>query len=684
MKKDNRKDGRTQHSKQGFRNPYNFVSTPDRNVGGPAGDGQPAGHGRWVPGTYSGTIPVTITTKTPLLLPASVPDPGDGGDCTVRHMRRNPDTGGPEMLATSLKGALRAAFEAITNSRYGVIDVESLSQVRGERESVEEIGELRIARVEEKTDDGANGPIIKVRYIHQCLGKSCADAAPKIPLNEARRLGDGSYLFKVDHKMVATPIDRGKDFKTEWSRLRDGERLVEGEILRAGTIVADGKGQKKYERIFPLRAQEKRDRPKKSGSSRGALAKALDFKTITLTVDQIEAWKESMESYRGAEDARGDGEDAQFGKHITDPKWRELEVGTIFWLRAEDSRSPEEQWRPVPVMAGRRLHRHSPYELVREEHRHARDFGEFSAADRVFGWVCRERADGVAAAYRGHLSVDGVFTDSGPSGIRTFAAPVKLAALAQPKPQQWRFYVEAPGRAGSKTEKGYGSKHNRLRGRKFYRPHGGVIGQESYWAPGEPGIDRKTGFVREFHKPDDTSDAVTGSVSGWVKPGVTFTTVLRVENLSAFELGAVVWLLDAVHEHGGLFTIGLGRPLGFGAVDIRMGTGVSLHGQDQMVYRCRNLGVHQSGASPESTAALQAVRSAFDMVVEGDEGLKRVRSQFLAVASAAGNTPVHYPRAANSPSTVDKTFEWWQKLDHDALPEAGATAEMDFRYGAPK
>ena len=106
----------------GFVNPYTFVPTPPRAglAGTGLGDGKPPSHARHCDGQYTGTLSITLTTKTPLLLPVPARDQ-EPGKPKLFDVRVGPD-GRPEIHGATLKGALRSAYEAITASRYGVFD----------------------------------------------------------------------------------------------------------------------------------------------------------------------------------------------------------------------------------------------------------------------------------------------------------------------------------------------------------------------------------------------------------------------------------------------------------------------------------------------------------------------------------------------------------------------------------
>jgi hypothetical protein len=79
-------------------------------------------HGRHLPDHYTGTIAVTITTRTPLLLPdqsRATPSRVDGEDVTVLPTRVTPKRK-PILDGSAIEGMLRASYVAVTASRFVV------------------------------------------------------------------------------------------------------------------------------------------------------------------------------------------------------------------------------------------------------------------------------------------------------------------------------------------------------------------------------------------------------------------------------------------------------------------------------------------------------------------------------------------------------------------------------------
>jgi CRISPR-associated protein (TIGR03986 family) len=244
----------------------------------------------------------------------------------------------------------------------------------------------------------------------------------------------------------------------------------------------------------------------------------------------------------------------------------ELKEGDLAYAKVEKI---ENKWRVValyPVMLPRELYPLSPLELLPEptKLRPAKTLLELSPADRVFGWVSqddtasdeelRQRTRDHSPAQRSAIRV-GPVTCQTLAAVKCFSHAQTLAILGQPKPHQGRFYLgDATGKAqngrvaDSKRLAGY-HKENRLRGPKVYPHHRKFNEERAYWSSNEASDQNR-------------------SVTGWVKEGVEFTTTLELLNLSAFELGALLWILSLPKDH--FLKAGLGKPLGFGSLRVEI------------------------------------------------------------------------------------------------------------------
>lgn len=101
-----------------FHNPYNFVPAPPRNTSHPElGDHAPVAQDVFDRNRYTGVIRVRMVAKTPLLVPDTSVDAPENLH-KISPLRLGAD-GKPLIPASSVRGMLRSAYEAVTNSRFG-------------------------------------------------------------------------------------------------------------------------------------------------------------------------------------------------------------------------------------------------------------------------------------------------------------------------------------------------------------------------------------------------------------------------------------------------------------------------------------------------------------------------------------------------------------------------------------
>lgn len=339
----------------------------------------------------------------------------------------------------------------------------------------------------------------------------------------------------------------------------------------------------------------------------------------------------------------------------------------------------------------------SAWDLLHESLRPAIDIDRLSPADRVFGWVDVDADTGAGKsngrhAARGLLRVGPVrCTSSMADAVERFAPPgLPLAILSVPKPQQGRFYVarssdgEAQSDRLSKQAAGY-STGKGLRGRKVY-PHQNML-PDGHWAnPTEDRTQQPSGtpaHYQEYRRPRSISgqeqpDDQNRSILGWVKPGAEFTFDLQVQNLSAVELGALLWLLGLPRDR--FFRFGGGKPLGFGSVRLEI---VSLDVRTGNEIRDRYASWHDETSSRDPRAELlkafmDAVVRAYPPASGGFDGVPFIRAFDTASRGHEDNLPTHYPRATENgqpgpPKPDGESFKWFVANERDdaryALPD---------------
>ena len=279
----------------------------------------------------------------------------------------------------------------------------------------------------------------------------------------------------------------------------------------------------------------------------------------------------------------------------------------------------------LPTMVGRRAYQKSPRELAENQlAAPLKNRDEASPADRLFGYVVpetMENAKGGDVAYRGRASFGQV--DS--SGVKVCRKEKKLAPLLEPKVSSARRFLtdsggatprikrdnESAGNAPNERKQEASAKEEkeerRLLARREYFGPGQLLGAAAYPVHREPQVD-ETGFLRsatELPQLDleQGNDDVRITAKTWIKAGSSLKCTLRFENLSKFELAALVWVLtpenlvplearkhagktegkakgEAGKEDGeepakpvGFLRMGLGKPFGLGAVEVRIAEG---------------------------------------------------------------------------------------------------------------
>lgn len=722
-----------------FINPYNFVSTPARPNADAAGLGNaaPAGHAEFAAGTYTGTIPITIITRTPLLLPdqghakaADADNPRRVGTRTRGQLSER-RTSAPLLMGSSVKGMLRSAYEAITNSTFGVVS-DTHNRPGSIRMMPKEALGLCPGVVE---DDQANPRHFRVRYLTHLrptgwrgndplptphvpatLGSKFAVAlgipAPDLDTREVQ-----AWIHLLRH-VVHT--HRGAQTYHFW---RVSDLALAGGTLAAmpsapvvgghDTIAATPVSLRVRGRLHWTEAPfaGKHD-------ERLVVTEVLDpaeWHVDTLAVSDVDRarWDGIIEAYLAAHRTESDtfrathyGTYARSADTARRWAWRH---GRTLHVGFDEIQGKKTPWF-TPAMIGRRAFAVSPSTLIPGRNRPSTEFDTLSPADRVFGWVRQGRpTDADAApgstAYRGQLRVSAPVpdhTEGDPPPIEHFVTAVRLGILNSPKPTQYRFYggdgKQQPrdNRRERNVADGYANKNSRLRGRKFYLPQPEVFDHSDYWNPVRKSTNEtanvgNTARYREYlgvtpGADDNQLNKVSLATNSWVRPGITFRATLFVQNLTAVELGALLWLLALPTEAS--MTMGLGKPLGFGAVR------VTADWETVLLYEASTIAERYKSLSKAQTACdqskLQELVAEYDAVLQGDADLARIRKEFLDIAFGYEGVPVHYPRARPTgqrlgrPAPQSELFKWWvaneQPDNYHWLPEVGTPVAPTLPY----
>lgn len=674
-----------------FHNPYNFVpALPRDGITGELADHEPFGHHVLHPDRYTGVIRVKLTAITPLLLP----DAANVVDCPNDHKSfpvRVDAEGKPYIPPTSIKGMLRSAYEAVTNSRLAVFPGADASGNRDATGHGMRLAFRRPARVEvvpvrvEVCDDQQ----LVLRILSQLWLKSAA----KLPRylqrpqrNQLTRKGEANASLRYSDKNNSLPrhgdhvrvrVERNGKVsqikRFEESSHADGD---EGWVL----ITEPNIGNKKYERVYVV---SNRDRFLKLQGTEAIRVQRM-WTELILNYQQIHEKDLEQRRSKGQSpsDYLGDkpGQTA-WSRQVWDKEYSVLREGLLCYVRL----SGDYVEGIYPVSISRDLFAVSPLSLLPTSLRPATSFQQLSPADRVFGWV-NQQGHG---AYKGNVRI-GPVTCITPreQAIESFGTPgLPLAILGAPKPQQARFYVaaspngEAQGNGLTKEQAGY-SPGKGLRGRKVYPHHRGL--PEGHWDNAMQDRTQQVvnGHFQEYRRPrlngQEQRDNQNRSIQGWVKPGAEFTFDIRLTNLSKIELGALLWLLTLPDNHYHRF--GGGKPLGFGSVRLEIDS-TDTHLQDGKDWK-QTYSTLEDIALPSANIDMliqtfqDAVRVAYG---KNNRSFKEVPFIAAFVRMASGhpdNLPTHYPRARQQgqdgpvpPHPEGKAYEWF--VENDRIGQNG-------------
>lgn len=674
-----------------FVHPYYFLRLEDRaHASGELKDSKPIGHDRIHADRLSGVITVELTVKTPLLI--CDPESAQGIDHKTYSVLL--DDGKPLLAASSIRGMLRSAYEAITNSRFGVFPTEQTSKnAEASKKHDRRLGYREAARAttvparivpSEKSEtklglmiltgsedvsqawlpmygnngigltDGADIPLIHGQEVWAYL----------TPYNYWRKTQKRPLEFKLwCVQEIKPPSDQMPQHVPNQnvctSRFATKANNWGKPGWHRGWLCINGRNatNKHDERFFFVKGDPARQN-----------AAIIPIRHTDLT-----RWKELILDYQeihrneledgmqcppplfppctfSRQVAESTQVDEQPNESLAERRFnknaRDLDIGDLCYV--ELGNDPNEILGIYPVSLSRRVYDLPPKDLLPKSLRPANSIDELSPADRVFGWVNQSAIDSKGeseSSYKSHVRI-GVVECMSNDSIEPLGE-VPLAILAQPKPHQGRFYLgqedgTAQARGLSKKESGY-SKGKRIRGPKVYPHHYGLEAHQT--------LDEFRQYSGKSFAPNGNKSTQNRSINGWVKPNSCFKFTINFENLSKFELGALLWLLSLPDDH--YLRLGLGKPLGFGSVQLRI--------EEDLTK------IYQGAALIESLrTAVPAIPLESNDYREFGILFARTISSFnadllasfsIACQGIRGN--IHYPRLAGKP--IDEHYEWFME-----------------------
>lgn len=675
-----------------FHNPYNFVPALPRDSNAvqesELGDHRAPGHGRYLPDRWSGRISVKLTTVTPLLIPDAAEVTANEDDHKTYSMRLGKD-GKPYLPPTSIKGMLRSAYEAVTNSRLSVLDNHDAKL------AYRMPAKIGLQMVPARIEDG------KIR-LYPGTSTIGQDGRPRGAMYAAwlPRYDRNSRNLRFEVRYPDGNLPQHGDHVKFWAE-EFGKTNHNGDFTfkywKVRAVV-------KHDKTLPSKPSPSPGHGKHKPTDRGIeqfegyvylTNKNIDNKhdervfivndssiAVPLTNDLKEKWKELIANYqeehkdeikKGLDSPPALNRSLWSRQVLAGEAEQNLQDGSLCYAHVKKENDKCLVLDLYPVMITRGLFEMAPIQLLDQSLRPATQKDKLSPADRVFGWV-NQKGKG---AYKGHLRVHSVscISDDPIDNFGSEAATFPLTILGQPKPQQARFYCAddlngKPIANGEPKEEGYKCGDQALRGRKVYAHHQGL--PENYWdQPNQYRPDPINGHYQEYRQPPGANERTdqNRSIKGWVKPETEFTFDIDVTNLSEVELGALLWLLASpdVHYH----RLGGAKPLGFGSVwlDIDWENTDLRSGSDWHNYYQSLTPVAAKNADPLIT--VQTYKNAIAEAYGNGSHFENVPFITAFCHSTKGfddNAAIHYPRSTPNPTPEGEAFKWFVENDKSGNP----------------
>ncbi len=618
---------------QPFHSAVNRIPVPRREILGtvrrgklPAdlfGDQEPPAHDHLSSERWSGSIDLELTVRTPLVYGEQRRNPSGNTQVEIPTDQQ----GRVVFPGTMVKGMLSRAYEVLTASRFRVF--EEHAKPLTYRADVADALRLVPVRVVEMSEDG--GFVVellrgeKKKYVRDKNGikqeiPAVSAAFLRVDSSHPRRCVGSSEFRKIQAmtrhqnkvrcKLSLCIHPKGYAYWRVIGLYDARDELVEiydvssdVEVLKTidkvvGYVYRSARDEEPPESVFSNKHNE-----------RVFFSVSNDTKKMVVSASVVNSYRRIVESYSEQRKINELQRNVRPNRFTGVDSKALLRKGSLAYAVLSDDEAVVEEL--VPTMVGRRSYCMSPRSLA--EKQCVTPLGsatEASAADRLFGYVVsnpREGAENGGVASRGRL----IFGQVDTSSVVLSREETPIAPLLSPKPASARRFLtdikgETPMKKGECDEDNQ-KKDRVLRRSEYFRSgqylgvaahpvHRSILGSDNFpssatRAPLQEGVRQDN---RQIHSVAKT----------WIRPGSVLRCRMRFENLSRNELAALVWLLEpanlvpiseqnAEKSKVGYLRVGLGKPLGLGAVEVRMAKdglrAVSVGGENDLSEAYQNL-----------------------------------------------------------------------------------------------
>lgn len=577
------------------------------------------------PDLMTGWIECTLTAQSPLFVPNSSNDDlcqiRDGADTVKSYdfasyedlsgqKRKKEDWGAPPahpiIPGSELRGVIRSAFEAVTNSCMSIIDDDSVLYKRSTTP-----GKPGVMKRVSKSEKHPSGVFLyddceRIRVAawekYRKYGVKKDDRDPNDFTDQLKQFEEG--------EVVRTYIEGNKGFRYADRELLNKEKKFKGTLpghLHLGEPFGTKKHHESLFRILP------------DQNNKGH--------TIEL---KESAWKGYVENLKLYEAVKS--KDHSGYEHIRPDE----QIIFCVYYKVDTAKG---NYYLSPAAIGREVFYNRIYNLI-HSYTPCVDSHHVCPACALFGFVAeaREQRGEDAASAPDALSGRVRFSDaslvSSPEGKKLFLAPRPLPELSSPKPSATEFYLKEPSPRADMWNYDYAlnwTGPNRYETVSGYEPE--IRGRKFYWHsdPGEEGPqlgkeERPTQrhvFVRPLRK------------------GAVFGFKVYFDRVTPEELKKLLWVLtiSGKSDHG--HKLGMGKPIGLGSVSIAV--------KD----------VKQRRIGPDAEYALASRLDLMEDVADAIEETPAIKA-FLRITElkpAFGhNATVEYPHLEGE---TDKIYRWF-------------------------
>jgi CRISPR-associated protein (TIGR03986 family) len=530
--------------------PYNFVELPDVVIPAKLEDGKLCDNDRYHQNRYTGKIKCTLTTSSPLYIRCGLTL--EEYEVIQKQLREhsdypaffyNPVTHKPEIAGSSLRGMFRTLIEIISFSKISqVSDAQKFYFRAVAADKDDPLKDEYIFHL------GKQGKNVKAGYLQKQGDKwfirpaKTIDNSPFVWIKEKTVLKAGisgyipiknisdpnkyrpQYFMNVSFEDIQTKNNRKFAQKmSSNSQTYDytGVLISSGNMLEGATTLPDEIKRKNH-----------------------CLIREPDSNEKLIPIDKyaIEDYKQSLTAFQ----QQNPPFDSEMGV---------LKQGrAIFYCEPKPGQ-------PIKLFGQSPNFRIPYYPKGQAKAASAVDFipsnlldsAIIDIADAIFGFVRQKKeSQEIAQSHAGRVFISNAQCTT-ENDIWLEKTSIIPKILASPKPTTFQHYLVQPEEvnADKKNLKHYASepiKDTVIRGHKLY------------WHKGSnPEITHPT--------PKEASNTQLTQIRP-IKPGVKFEFTIHFENLTDVELGALMWLIDIAQDDKYRLSLGMGKPLGMGAIKI--------------------------------------------------------------------------------------------------------------------